>query len=148
MKKILLVAALVLGFTAAASAQPKAIGIRGAYGIELSYQHYSGGSNFIEADLGLDSFKYLNIAATYNFSIAEFGDGFRFYAGPGAALGCGHGVFNIGIAGQAGIEYNFDFPLQLSLDLRPQIGFVSVKDVGSTFGWWAWYPSLGIRYAF
>ncbi len=142
MKKILLIAALVLGFAAAASAQPKALGIRGGYGVELSYQHYIGGSDFIEADLGLGDFKYFNAAATYNFSIAEFGDGFKFYAGPGVALGLGE-YLHLGIAGQAGIEYNFSFPLQLSLDVRPQLGLVN-----QAFGIWGWYPHLGIRYQF
>lgn len=141
MKKILVIAALVLGFAVAASAQPKAVGIRGGYGIELSYQHYLG-NNFIEADLGLGDFKYLNVAATYNFNIAEFGGGFRFYAGPGVAVGFGEAL-HIGIAGQAGIEYEFSFPLQLSLDIRPQLGLVN-----SAFGIWGWYPHLGIRYNF
>ena len=39
MKKIILVAALVLGFAVAAVAQPRAIGIRGGFGAGLSYQH-------------------------------------------------------------------------------------------------------------
>ncbi len=150
MKKILIIAALVLGFTAAASAQPRAIGIRGGYGVELSYQHSMGGYDFIEADLGLNTFNALNVAATYNFSLVQFGDGFNVYAGPGAALGVGfgkEGYFNLGIAGQLGLEYIFPFPLQLSIDLRPQIGLGFVnKGVG--LGFWGWYPNLGIRYAF
>ena len=55
MKKIILVAALVLGFAVAASAQPRAIGLRGGWGAELSYQH-SFDSNFLQADLGLQAF--------------------------------------------------------------------------------------------
>ena len=55
MKKIILVAALVLGFAAAAVAQPRALGLRGGYGVELSYQHTLG-ENFLEADLGLGGF--------------------------------------------------------------------------------------------
>ena len=51
MKKIIIAAILALGFTVAASAQPKAIGARFGYGADLSYQHYAGGANFIEADL-------------------------------------------------------------------------------------------------
>ncbi len=149
MKKILLVAALVLGFAVAASAQPRAIGIRGGYGVELSYQHNLG-ANFLEADLGLNTFNALNVAATYNFSLAQFGDGFNFYAGPGAAVGIGFGKaahFNVGVAGQVGLEYIFNFPLQLSIDLRPQIG-IGIVEGGVGLGFWGWYPSLGIRYAF
>ena len=118
MKKIIMIAAMVLGFAVAASAQPKAIGLRVGYGAELSYQH-NVGENFIEADLGLASFKNLGIAATYNFNIAQFGEGFNFYAGPGIGLGMGE-TLSVGIAGQAGIEYNFsEAPVQVSLDVRP-----------------------------
>ena len=154
MKKIILVAAMVLGFTVAASAQPRAVGIRGGYGVEASYQH-SLGTNFVEADLGLNGFDVLNVAATYNFMIAQpawtNSGTWGFYAGPGVALGAGKGVFNLGIAGQVGLEYTFDFPLQLSLDIRPQIGMVSATALDVTtreFGIWGWYPHLGIRYKF
>ena len=157
MKKIILVAALVLGFAAAASAQPRALGIRAGYGVELSYQYNVSGENFIEADLGLGNFSYLNLAGTYNFMIAqpawtEAGT-WGFYAGPGVALGAGKGVLNVGVAGQAGLEYTFDFPLQLSLDIRPQLGMVTVAagdsdDTIRKFGIWGWYPHLGIRYRF
>ena len=147
MKKIILVAAMVLGFTVAASAQPKSIGLRFGYGAELSYQHNMGGANFLEADLGLGEFKFFNAAVAYNFMIAqpswtdrgEWG----FYAGPGIAVAAGPEIFNVGIAGQVGLEYTFHFPLQLSVDLRPQLGVVN-----KTFGIWGWYPHLSIRYRF
>jgi hypothetical protein len=135
-----MIAAMVLGFAIAASAQPKALGLRVGYGAELSYQH-NVGENFIEADLGLASFKNLGVAATYNFNIAQFGEGFNFYAGPGIGLGMGE-TLSVGIAGQAGIEYNFaEAPVQLSLDVRPYFDFVGVGLVG-------WYPHLGVRYRF
>jgi hypothetical protein len=51
MKKILVIALSLLALGAVASAQPRALGIRGGYGAELSYQHGLG-SNFLEADLG------------------------------------------------------------------------------------------------
>lgn len=140
MKKIIILAAAILGFAVAASAQPKALGLRIGYGADLSYQHTLGGANFIEADLGLESFKSLNIAATYNFMIAQFGDGFGFYAGPGIGLGFADKL-RVGIAGQVGLEYNFNAPVQLSLDVRPYFDFVGAGLVG-------WYPHLGIRYRF
>ena len=135
-----MIAAMVIGFAVAASAQPKALGLRVGYGAELSYQH-NVGENFIEADLGLASFKNLGVAATYNFNIAQFGEGFNFYAGPGIGLGMGE-TLSVGIAGQAGIEYNFsEAPVQVSLDVRPYFDFVGVGLVG-------WYPHLGVRYRF
>ena len=66
-----------------------------------------------------------------------------FYAGPGVAIGASPETFNVGIAGQVGLEYTFHFPLQLSVDLRPQLGVVN-----QAFGIWGWYPHLSVRYRF
>ena len=49
MKKFFAVMVAALAFAAVASAQPKAVGVRVGNGAEVSYQHYLGGSNFIEA---------------------------------------------------------------------------------------------------
>ena len=70
MKKIILVAALVLGFAVAASAQPRAIGLRGGWGAELSYQH-GFGADFLQADLGLNTFDSVHGSVVYNFMIAQ-----------------------------------------------------------------------------
>ena len=153
MKKIILIAAMVLGFAVAASAQPRAIGLRLGYGAEVTYQH-SLGANFVEANLGLNTFNAINAVATYNWMIAqpqwtdrcEWG----FYAGPGAAVGLGFGesrFFTAAAVGQVGLEYTFWFPLQLSIDIRPQLGLITAnKAAGFYFG--GWYPALGIRYRF
>ena len=135
----------MLGFAVAAVAQPKAVGIRFGYGVEASYQH-SLGNNFVEANLGLEAFNALNVAATYNWMIAqpqwtdrgEWG----FYAGAGAAVGLDKTI-RIGAAGQVGLEYTFWFPLQLSVDIRPQLGLIN-----SAFGIWGWAPCLSVRYRF
>ena len=153
MKKIIILAAIMLGFAVAASAQPRAIGIRGGYGVELSYQHTLG-TNFLEANLGLNTFNAINAVATYNWMIAqpqwtdrgEWG----VYAGPGAALGLGFGQashFNIAAAGQVGLEYTFWFPLQLSIDIRPQLGLITASGV-SGFYFGGWCPAIGVRYRF
>ena len=150
MKKVILIAAMVLGFAVAAAAQPRAIGVRVGNGGEVSYQH-SLGANFLEVDggLGLGFDGVFNVGATgiYNFMISEFGNGFGFYAGPGAGVGLGLGdvnYFNISVAGMVGLEYNFSIPLQLSLDFR--------QHVGLGFGGHGLHaPSsigLGIRYKF
>ena len=144
MKKIIVLAVAVLGFTFAASAQPRAVGLRGGYGVEATYQHTLG-ENFIEANLGLNGVGCVNVAATYNWMLlqpqwtdrGEWG----FYAGAGAAVGFAQKSVYVGAAGQAGLEYSFWFPLQLSIDFRQHIG------IGN--GLWA--PSsvgLGVRYRF
>ena len=151
MKKIIIAAALVLGFAAAASAQPRALGVRIGNGGEISYQH-SMGSNFLEVDGGLglglvDGVFNVGATGIYNFMISEFGNGFGFYAGPGAGVGLALGDVNylaLSAAGMVGIEYNFNFPLQISLDFRQHIGIGFSRN-----GIWA--PSsigLGLRYQF
>ena len=70
------VAVLLACILAAGSAyaQPKSVGIRGGYtGLNVNYQHFLVGINFIEADLGTD-FGYnangnvgVKASGTYNF---------------------------------------------------------------------------------
>ena len=163
MKKIILIAALALGFAVAATAEnpiekkfggkTRALGLRGGYGFELSYQH-SLGENFVEADLGLWGFNTLNAVATYNWMLAQpqwtsRGD-WGLYAGPGVAVGFDFnsataGV-NVGAVGQIGLEYTFWFPLQLSIDIRPQLG-VHIGN-GDLFHVSGFYPTLAARYRF
>ncbi|MDD5892208.1 MAG: hypothetical protein PUC72_06690, partial [Bacteroidales bacterium] len=71
MKKFFIAAALVLGFAVAASAQPRAIGLRLGWGAEASYQHTVYNEDFVEVDLGLCTFDGLNASAVYNFMIAQ-----------------------------------------------------------------------------
>lgn len=153
MKKIILIAALALGVAFAATAQPKAIGVRLGYAAEISYQHNVNGADFVEANLGSLGFWGLDVSSTYNFMIAqpawtdrgEWG----FYAGPGLALGFFHGT-SIAVQGQVGLEYTFWFPLQLAIDLKPQIG-VQIWDGGAGFwrgGLYGFAPCLSVRYSF
>ena len=150
MKRIILVATLVLGFAAVAVAQPRAVGLRGAYGVEASYQHTLG-ANFVQADLGLVG-KGITLTGTYNWMLAqpdwtskgEWG----VYAGPGAALGVYVGTFCAAVAGQVGLEYTFWFPLQLSVDIRPQIGIWAGKGGAGFYGKDTFYPTLAVRYKF
>jgi len=60
-------------------------------------------------------------------------DGFNWYLGAGGGLGSyswddavpggDDSETFVFVAGDVGIEYNFDIPLLLSLDFRPEIGF-------------------------
>ncbi len=159
MKKIILIATLALGLTTIATAgtgetaatpQPKAVGVRIGWGAEISYQQ-SMGENFIEVDLGIDQFNSIDFATLYNLTIArpewtEEGQ-WGIYAGPGAALGMRvfgeRNFFHIAAACMVGIEYTFSMPLQLSFDIKPQLG------VGFGYGfYWRMTPSFGVRYRF
>ncbi|MCB0400910.1 MAG: hypothetical protein KDD41_02425 [Flavobacteriales bacterium] len=154
MKKYSLLFVLVLAFIGLnAQVQPHAIGARlgGGYygtGFEVSYQHGFGDKNRLELDLGLAS-KYssssMSIAGIYQW-VWGLGEGFNWFAGPGAQMFFYKNNSLIAIGGDIGVEYDFnvnlDTPLQISLDTRPMWGFAKYDD---GFGWGA---ALGIRYTF
>jgi hypothetical protein len=56
----------------------------------------------------------------------------------------------VGVAGRIGVEYNFTFPLQLSLDWRPLFGpaFASGAVAFNTGSLYAGAFALGVRYRF
>ena len=144
MKKFLLTFAAVILAAVAVNAQPRAIGGRLGYGVEFSYQHSVSPSNMVQAELSFPGFvDGVGAAATYDwiFPIRSWNHkgSWNWYTGVGAGLGFGwpnvkkrteggvtrresSGRFNIGVAGRIGVEYNFWFPLQLSVDWRPVIG--------------------------
>ena len=84
----------------------------------------------------------------------QYKGSWNWYLGVGAAGGF-YGLFNdvdwkgayVGVAGQVGIAYDFWFPLQLSLDYRPNIGVHFGDNV--RFNDHGFYGiTLGIRYRF
>jgi len=159
MKKLMLVIGLLMYFISASNAQEtnKAIGVRFAYGGEISYQHPLGNEHRLEVDLG---WNYLgtNLAGNYSWgyalngiyqwvwNIPDLADGFNWYAGPGAAIVSHSGFLGVGALGQIGIEYNFKFPLQLSIDYRP--GFYLIPGTDNIFRTSFNGACLGARYRF
>lgn len=160
MKKLILLAVFVIGAgftTQAQEISENALGLRfgGASGIgaEISYQRALGMNNRLEVDLGWrndSNFDAYKITGLYQW-LWNLEGGFNWYAGAGAGLGSvsvndpndNEGVF-IFVAGNLGIEYNFDIPLLVSLDIRPEIG-LSGYDVMDGFS-----PdvALSLRYQF
>jgi hypothetical protein len=162
MKKVILSAFMLFGLAFSLQAQEiskNALGLRlgsnDGFGAEISYQRSLGNNNRLEADLGwrnskdVDAFK---LAGLYQW-VWNIDGGFNWYAGAGAGIGSWssnyQGIKNSGTvlfaAGNIGIEYNFDFPLQLSLDMRPELYFNSDGYRDDNFG-----PdlALGVRYKF
>lgn len=160
MKRFVFILALLFSSTLAFS-QTGNIGLRlGAndgVGAEISYQHLLGSSNRIEFDLGWRdsrSWDLVKLSGIYHWVMPIEG-GFYWYVGPGAALGVwdydddfpfddrnnDEGFF-LNVAGQVGIEYNFDIPLQLSLDVRPEVPIINRYDD------FDFDLALGIRYRF
>lgn len=166
MKRVI-TAFLAVCLSLSAFAQPKAVGFRtglsGKAGIgEVSYEHYFSlfghEYDFIEGELGVWGSSGFKASALYNFTLFQpewSSDGeWGIYAGPGAVLGYGAFVNNddpssytgrpfLGLTAQAGIEYRFSFPLQLSLDIRPSYLLPASRN---SIGWFG--IALGLRYMF
>ena len=163
MRKLFLLIIACFGFTALLSAQdisPNALGLRlgdsNGFGTEISYQRALSDNNRLEFDLGwrsgnnYDGFK---LAGLYQW-VWNLDGNFNWYAGAGAGVGSrdfdpdypgyddDYSNLFVVIAGDIGIEYDFDFPLLLSLDFRPEIG---LDDYGDDLDL---DIALGIRYQF
>ena len=138
MKKIGLILILVIGMAGVANAQVegKALGLRFGNAGEITYQHPLSDVNRLEIDLGFGSWAhggmYLNGIYQWVNDLSELQDGINWYYGVGGAIGLFDNGFSLGAVGDLGIEYNFDFPLQVSLDWRPGLYLVPG---GFRLGW-------------
>ncbi|WP_046756220.1 hypothetical protein [Kordia jejudonensis] len=130
-----------------------AIGLRfgdnDGLGAEISYQRYLNDNNRLEFDLGfrsrndVDAFKLVGL---YQW-VRPLDGNFNWYLGAGGGIGSydtpvADGSFAL-IAGNVGIEYNFDIPLLISLDIRPELGFDDAYSDDLDLD-----IALGIRYQF
>lgn len=165
MKKTLLFAFLLLGtvFAQAQDISKNALGLRlgdnDGFGGEVSYQRGLSSETRLEFDLGWrnsNSVDALKLAVLHQW-VWNIDGGFNWYAGLGGGIGTwkaekvtvnginygGDSNTVLFAAGDIGIEYNFDVPIQLSLDFRPE--FYLSDGINDDFG-----PdiALGIRYRF
>lgn len=159
MKKLFLLSIAIVGFTFASNAQQiskNALGLRlgdsNGLGAEVSYQHALGENNRLEADLGWrngDNYNAFQLTGLYQWVFPLDGN-FNWYTGAGGGIASfdgkellrGQDETAFFIAGDIGIEYNFEIPLLLSLDFRPTLGFGDFTD-DLDFD-----IALGIRYQF
>jgi len=135
MKKLILSFVLVLGSLSLVNAQQNAIGVKFGYGGGISFQHSLSDANRLEFNLGLNSFNN-NHGSTFTLSgayqwvwdLSQLAPGFKWYAGVGAMAGLrnydNNSDFRLWAIGNVGIEYNFEFPLQLAIDWTPAINLV------------------------
>lgn len=145
MKKNILFVIMLLGITFSSQAQKiseNALGLRfgnsNGFGGEISYQRKLDKDNRLELDLGWknrsdnhhnEDLSAVQLVGLYQW-VWNIDGGFNWYAGVGAGLGSWNnkydGYHDNGIyafaAGDIGIEYNFDIPLLISLDFRPEFG--------------------------
>ena len=132
------------------------LGDNDGFGGEISYQRGLSNNNRLEFDLGWrnsNNIDALKLAGLYQW-VWEIDNGFNWYAGVGAGFGSWNYNYNdtknngsfLFAAGDIGIEYTFkEVPIQLSIDLRPELYFNSNYYREDNFG-----PdlALGIRYKF
>ncbi len=167
MKKVILSVFMLLGLALSTQAQDiskNALGLRlgdnDGFGGEISYQRGLSKNNRLELDLGFRNSKNvdaLKLTGIYQW-VWNIDGGLNWYAGVGGGLGSWSYDYNQGnqkfedsgvfvfVAGDLGIEYNFkEVPIQLSLDIRPELYFNSDDYRDDNFG-----PdlALGIRYRF
>jgi hypothetical protein len=134
MKKIFFLFGLVVLGTFSVKAQDisdNAIGLRfsggNGTGGEISYQKALGSNNRLEIDLGLAN-EFANFKATGLYQwVWSLEEQFNWYAGFGGGIVSANGT-GIYAAGVIGIEYNFNAPVLLSLDYRPEIGVAGGLD--------------------
>jgi opacity protein-like surface antigen len=160
MKKLVFTAILIIGSLYSASAQDiseHAIGIRtgdnDGFGYAISYQRKMKDINRFEVDLGFrdnKNFDAWKLTGLYQW-VWNIDGGFNWYAGFGAGIGTYNNKFNndddglfVNADGNIGIEYNFEIPLLISIDFRPEFGIINGfgdNDLDLDI-------ALGIRYQF
>ncbi len=161
MKNLVLVVVLIVTTAISMNAQkisPHAIGLRlgdsDGFGAEVSYQRAILDNNRLEFDLGWrggDGWDGFKLAGLYQW-VMNIDGGFNWYVGAGggvASYSWDNPIPNgddsetfIFAAGDIGIEYDFDIPLLLSLDFRPELGFGDFSDDVD------FDIALGVRYQF
>jgi len=158
MRKLFLLSISIIAFTLNANSQEiadNALGLRlgdsDGFGAEISYQRALSDYNRLEFGLGWrDKSDYSAIRAVGLYQwVWELDGNFNWYAGVGGGFASFSfdnndidGETALFVAGDIGIEYNFDIPLLLSLDFRPELGFGDLND-DLDFD-----IALGIRYQF
>lgn len=144
---------------------PRAIGANLGGFVGFSYQHGLSNGNMIDLAASFVPFGAFGVSvqATYDW-VNPFNTQIP-WSQKGEwnwAMGCGlaGGVFfpgngiggHVGAAGHVGVAYDFWFPLELSIDWRPEIGPAIITSSGST-GVGFYTPgligcTLGVRYLF
>ncbi len=143
MKKLFLITILLFSVISIVRAQEisnHAIGVRfgdnDGFGGEISYQRKLSDVNRLEVDLGYRNDKDFNafkLTGLYQW-LWKIDEGFSWYAGVGSGIGSwsyNNGIVSdkddglfVNVDGIIGIEYNFQAPILISLDFRPEIGII------------------------
>ena len=162
-KRILIIATFLLASISTVQAQKiskHAIGLRlsesEGFWAEASYQASLSSKTRAELDLGVQGrsrYKALKLTGIYQW-VFNIDGGLNWYVGPGIGGGLvdfdddiradRDDIDSFGfVTGDVGIEFNFDFPLMISLDFRPEIYFDDYNDDDINFN-----LGLSARYQF
>ena len=159
MKNLILLFIVIACFSLTAEAQrisDNAIGLRlgdnDGIGAEINYQRGLSENNRLEFGLGWrtkDNVNALKLTGLYQW-VFKLDGNLNWYAGAGLVNisfdndfpGDPDNETSFFIAGDIGIEYNFDIPILISLDFRPELGFGDYND-DIDFD-----IALGVRYQF
>ena len=145
MKKIILLAVAVLGFTVAASARGEsvkqafgidsnarcAVGLRLGSGASVVGEYFYGKDVYLEGRIGYEWTHGFNFTALHMWNPKDWNWtpnlGWWFIdAGAGAFVGAGAGHVNFGVAGSAKFGILFkEVPIRLAVDVTPKIGLVA-----------------------
>ncbi|SEK36120.1 hypothetical protein SAMN04487910_0343 [Aquimarina amphilecti] len=141
-KRIFIITSLLFASIFTVQAQEiseHAIGLRlsesNGFWAEASYQARLSSNTRAELDLGVqgrNSFNAVKLTGIYQW-VFNIDGGLNWYVGPGIGGGLVDYDNNLDnrddietfgfVTGDVGIEFNFDFPLLISLDFRPEIYF-------------------------
>ena len=156
MKTAILTVFLVL-VTFTSWAQPRALGVRAGMEYQASYQHQMcRRGDFLEVDFGYQLISTtINVACAYDFLVARPSwsrkGQWGFYVGPALKAGFAGVGYCVSAGAQIGLEYTFDFPLQISIDTRPAVGVAVINKSASLYGGESTlggFPCLSVRYRF
>lgn len=164
MKKILVIAFLMVSSYGFSQSYSNAIGIRGTYYGGVTFKHMLGDSKGLEF-IAASRYHGFNVTGLYEIHANAFDvEGLNWYYGAGAHIGHWNGkywnngnykidpvtgqiIYNdytvIGIDGIVGIEYNIsEIPINVSVDYKPAFNLV-----GYTGFWWD-SGAISVRYYF
>jgi len=146
MRKIFLIAFVVLGFAGLSNLQAQEVGVRFGNGVvgdvALDAVFAFGKFSRVHADVAFGD-DQIGVSALLDFIYKPLGgESFNWYAGVGPYVALGDD-FQLGALGEIGLEYQFnEVPLSLSLDWRPAFQLIDDTDFGvNGFG-------FNLRYVF
>ena len=138
MKKILLTILVIIGLTQFTQAQEVGVRFGDAFG-----GHYAVDARFsgLHADVSFGN-SGVGLEVLWDLLYQGLGEkGFDWYVGAGLSSFLGD-PFQLGITGEVGLEYHFDFPIAIGADWRPSFIFIDHTDFEG--GWFG----FNVRYVF